>query len=112
MARRQLAQVTPATSTTVTAFSLSSASPFTIDLVNIVNVSTGAVAVSLYHDSDGAVFTKDTALIYEHTLQAGEVLAYEHVISGYTSVESVGIQSSVSGGATFTMYGTVMGERL
>ena len=111
MRRRQLAQVSP-TTTASTAFQLTDAAPFTVDLVNIVNVTDGSVDVSLYHDSDGTTYTSTSSLIWNHTLAAGEILCYEHPISGYTVSEGVGVRCSVDAGATFTFYGIIEGERL
>lgn len=108
---RQLAQVRPSGTTAVSAFSLTQSAPYAIDMINIVNVTTVDVAVSLFHDVDGAVFTEDTALVWKHVLKAGEILCFEHSIYGDTSDETIGVMSSVGFGANFTMYGVIKGEQ-
>lgn len=108
---RQLAQVRPSGTTAVSAFSLTQSAPYVIDIINVVNVTTSDVAVSLFHDVDGAVFTEDTALVWKHVLNEGEILSFDSSIYGDTSDETIGVMSSVANAATFTIYGTIKGEQ-
>jgi hypothetical protein len=110
--RRQLAQIRPNVTTGVTGFTLTSSTPFTIDLVNVVNVGTSQCEVSIFHDVDGTTFDETTALVWRHILRPSEILCYEEYISGFSSAENVGVQCSVADSANFTIYGTIPKERL
>lgn len=110
--RRQLAQVRPSGTTGVSLFSPATASPYVIDFVNIANVSGAALDISLFHDIDGSTYDETTALIFEQSLAAGAVLHFEAPIADYQLAGNMGCKVSVADGATFTAYGTVMGEQL
>jgi hypothetical protein len=110
--RRQLAQVRPSGTTGTSLFSLSSQAPFVVDFVNIANVSGASLAVSLFHDIDGSTYDETTALIFEQTLAAGAVIHFEAPICDYQVAGNIGCKVSVADGATFTVYGSISGERL
>lgn len=109
--RRQLAQVRPSGTTGVSLFTPAVASPYEIDSINIANVSGAPLAVSLFHDADGSTYSEATALIFEQTLAAGATLLHEGKISHDLAAGNIGCKVSVANGATFTVYGTVAGER-
>lgn len=111
--RRQLAQAQP-NNTAASIWTPAIAAPYLIDLVNICNTTTGDVAVSLFHDTDGTTFTEATALVWQHTLKTGEILCYapDNGISGYEAAGNLGAKCDVTDGATFTVYGEIEGEQL
>jgi len=111
--RRQLAQAQP-NNTAASIFTPAVSGPYLIDLVNICNVSTGSVEVSLFHDTDGTTYTEATALVWKHSLLPGEILCYspDNGISGYQAAGNLGGKCDVTDGATFTVYGEIEGEQL
>lgn len=110
--RRQLAQARPAGTAAVSAWTATVAAPYRIVLVNICNVTTSHVDVSLFHDIDGTTYDESTALLWNYRLAAGEVLSYESEISDYRAAGNLGVKSSEGDAATFTVYGEVNGERV
>lgn len=110
--RRQLAQIRPNVTTGVVGFNLQNSKPYTVDLINVVNVGTTECEVSIFHDVDGSTFDETTALVWRHILRPTEILCYEEYISGFSSSENIGVQCSVADSANFTIYGTIPRERL
>ena len=109
---RQLAQSRPSGTSAVSAWTPTVAAPYRVVLVSICNVTTNPVDVSLFHDVDGTTYDESTALVWKHTLVAGEILCYESEISDYRAAGNLAVKSSVANGATFSVYGEIQGERL
>jgi len=109
---RQLAQARPSGTSAVSAWTPGEAAPYRIVLVSICNVTDNAVDVSLFHDIDGTTYDETTALVWKHTLLAGEILCYESEISGYRAAGNLAVRSSVGNAATFSVYGEIQGERV
>lgn len=112
MIKRQLGQVRPSGTSAVSLFAPGVSKPYQVELINISNVSSAAVNVSLFHDIDGTTYNQTTALIYQHTLEVGEVVQIDGLIADYLAAGNLGCQSSVADAATFTVYGYIDGERL
>tara|TARA_R110002074_G_scaffold144499_3_gene292217 strand:- start:16379 stop:16714 length:336 start_codon:yes stop_codon:yes gene_type:complete len=110
--KRQLAQARPTDTAAVSVWTPTEAAPYRIVLVSICNVTTSSVDVSLFHDVDGTTYDESTALVWKHTLVAGEILCYESEISDYRAAGNLAVQSSVSNAATFSVYGEIQGERV
>jgi len=109
---RQLGQLRPASTVAASVFTPAVAAPYTVSLINICNVSTADVVVSVFHDVDGVTYDQSTAILYTHTLSAGGMLQIEGNIADYRAAGNIGVQSSVANAATFTVYGTISGERV
>jgi len=108
--RRQLAQLRPGGTSATLLFSPDTSNPYTIDFINICNTSASSADISIYHDVDGTTYDQTTALIYQYTLAANEVLHLEANISHDLQSGGVAVQTSVASAITFTAYGEVHGE--
>jgi hypothetical protein len=112
--RRQLGQLTPDGTAAVTLFQPTSSGAYNIDLINIANVGSGSIKVSLFHDRDGTTYSTATALLWNTDIPAGGLIQFE-VAKGYadyTESGSIGVQTNTANDATFTCYGEIKGERL
>lgn len=109
---RQLGQLRPANTSAASAFTPAVSAPYVVSLINIANVSAAPVDVSVFHDIDGTTYDQTTALLYTHTLAVGAMIQIESGIADYRAAGNLGVQSSVANAATFTIYGTVEGERV
>ena len=113
--RRQLAQLRPSGTSAVSFFSTSTHDGlYTMDLINICNVSSAIVYVSIFHDVDGSIYDEDTSLVWEYPIGIGQVFLYEPYkgVSDNLIAGNIGIQVSVASAANFTGYGEVEGENL
>jgi len=111
--RRQLAQSRPAGTAAVTAWLVPYFGQYTVNLINIVNVSTTlSVDISIFHDPTGIVYDEDTALVYKWTLGPGDIFQYggEDEIEGYQFGGSIGVMASAANIANFKIYGSLAGE--
>lgn len=111
--RRQLGQLRPANTTAAALVTPDDSRPYSVDFINICNVSTGTTAyVYIYHDEDGTTYDETTALIWNMTVHAGETLQIEAPIAGYKVAGRLAVKTSVANAITFTAYGERAGERL
>jgi len=110
--RRQLAQTRPAVTTAVQAWQPTFFGQYYITLIHIVNTGAVDCKVSVFHDQDGATYTKDTALMYEYILEPGGIVQIEsnEGIGDYDDVGTIGVQCDVSDAANFTIYGELVEE--
>jgi hypothetical protein len=110
--RRQLAQLRPSSTSAEVLFNPETNKPYTIDYINICNVSGAAVNVSICHDADGVVYTEDTALLWNYEMAETEVLHWEAKLSEYQSAGNIAVIVSVASAVTFSAYGEIQGEQL
>jgi hypothetical protein len=110
--RRQLGQLRPANTSAASAFTPAVSGQYSVNLINIANVSEAPVDVSVFHDKDGTTYDQTTALLYTHTLAIGGAIQLEADFADYLAAGNLGVQSSVANAATFTLYGEIEGEQL
>ena len=108
--RRQLGQLRPSDTDAASVFTASEARAYRNTLLNIANVGTGAINVSVFHDRDGVVWDETTAIVFTHTLVKGGTLQITGM-EDFLATGSIGVQTDTANDATFTFYGVLDGER-
>lgn len=110
--RRQLAQSRPANTTETSV--LSNARPWVVDLVIVANTTNNSANFSIYHDADGTTYDETTTLYFNVPL-AGQDVAYIEFPAGIPNTDATGnlaVKTSTGDALNFTVYGTILGERL
>lgn len=110
--RRQLGQLRPADTTAAALVTPVDTRGYTVDYINVCNVTTSPAYVYIYHDEDGVTYDETTALLWSVLVSAGETLHFEAPISGYKGAGRIAVKTSVANAVTFTAYGERLGERL
>jgi len=109
--RKQVAQVRP--SATDAAELFSDNRPWEIDLIMVTNTGAAAATFSLFHDADGTTWNTSTALLYQISVDVGEVYMIEFAapIRNNKRQGTIGYQVSVADTLTITAYGNAEGDR-
>lgn len=110
--RQQIAQLRPANTSAATL--VSEVRPFFVDLIIICNTTSSSAVFSIFHDEDGTTYDESTALMFNATLQGGD-MAYVDVPRGIANNKvsgTIGVKSGTASALTFTAYGEVYGERV
>ena len=112
--RTQLAQSRPSSTTAESI--LNDARQWSVDLINICNVSDQGACFSIYHDADGSTYNQNTAIIYENYIRAGETVHIESYgfdggIANTDGNGNLAVQTDTASALTFTLYGTIGGQR-
>lgn len=112
--RRQLGQVRPANTNATVLFQPAKNAPYCIDFINIANVGSSTIKVSVFHDRDGSTYDETTALLWESEILTDGVLHMEfhRGIADYLAAGSVAVKTDVADSAVFTCYGEIEGERV
>ena len=109
--RKQLAQIRPGD--TLAATALQESAPWEVDLILVSNTTGTAAVFSIYHDADGTTYSEATSLFFESPIEANDV-AYIELQDGIANVNrlgSIGVKSGTTSAGTFTLYGTLAGDR-
>lgn len=109
---RQLGQLRPANTSAASIFSPDTSGPYEAALLVITNVTTSAADASFFHDKNGTTYDETTALLFGHSIAAGDVVMIEGPFGDYEEAGNFGVQSSVADALNFTLYGTIERERL
>lgn len=105
----QIAQVRPAVTTAVTAWTPTLRTEIT--KITVCNTSGADRTFRLYHDDDGGTFSEATALYWDMTAPVGAPITIDaaSVNAGITVSKNgrMGVRSDLTSGLTFTFYGVV-----
>ena len=114
MARRQLGQLRPSTTSAEVLFNPSTNQPYTIDLIIGTNSSGGSGDVTIYHHATGTTYDGTTEVLATSTLSDGGTLEFspEGGLSDYRKLGNVAVKTSVVDSVNFTAYGVIEGEKV
>jgi len=110
--RRQIAQSRP--SDTSAASVLNNTRPWVADLIIVTNTTNSSANFTIYHDADGTTYDESTSLYFNVPL-AGQDVAYIEFPAGIPNTDATGnlaVKSSTASALNFTVYGTILGERV
>lgn len=109
-----LAQVRPATTAAVTAFTASQL-PTEITTIKACNTSGAARTCRIFHDDDGSTYDESTALYWDIDIPANktlEISAEAEKTGIYVAKDgTIGVRSDAASGITFSMYGVPRAAR-
>lgn len=101
---KQLAQVRPANTTAVSAYSPSEGVTAIIKWIEICNTSGSSADFRLFHDDDGTTYDETTALAWDEPVAADD----SYGVEVYYPVKSTGnfaVRTDTNSALTFTLYG-------
>lgn len=110
--RRQLAQSRP--SNTSAASIVNDTRPWQVDLILVTNTSENNVAATIYHDANGTTYDESTAIVWAAQIKPNDTAYFEFNIP-ITNIDSNGnlaVKSGAASALTFTVYGTLQGDRV
>lgn len=110
--RRQLAQSRPSDTNAVSV--LNSSNPWEVDLIVITNSSAVNAGATIYHDADGTTYDESTAIGWALSVKPNDVVHYElsKPIANTNGNGNLAVKTGVASALTFTVYGTIQGERV
>ena len=101
----QLAQHRENSTSAVTAYTCPLNSTVQI-FIKITNSNAVAVTCSVFHDDDGIVYDESTAIVWQTSVNPGELLEIDRVFLN-NSASSIGVQTDTANAITITVYGIV-----
>ncbi len=104
---QELAQVRPSGVAAVAAYSPGAGETGIVIHVNVSNVHTASIKVSVFKDNDGADADENTAMIFQSVLKKGQTLARSVWWPMNNPAGTITVQVDVANGATFTFDGSV-----
>lgn len=110
--RRQLAQSRP--SDTNAASVVNDTRPWQVDLILVTNTSSDNASATIYHDADGTTYSEATALVWSAQIKPNDTAYFEFPIpiSNINSNGNLAVRSGSASALTFTVYGTLQGDRV
>jgi hypothetical protein len=106
---RQVGQSRP--SGTSAASILNDARPWEVTFIVVSNTGSTTAKYSVYHDENGTTYSTATALFYEISLPTGTTHTIELPIRNDDRLGHLAVQTDTADTVTFTVYGSIEGER-
>jgi hypothetical protein len=101
----QLAQSRLTNTTATSIYSPSSGETVQI-FIKIVNTTSSAVAVRVFHDADGTTYDQTTALVWDTSIEPGEFLEIDKIFMSSSS-GNLAYRTATGSALTATVYGIV-----
>jgi hypothetical protein len=106
--KRKLAQSRPTTTTAAAIRTVTDASDrFTVDWINVCNVSASAATFRVFDAGSGADLDEDTALSWNVSVPAGGMEMIPGPFYFWQTGQQLGIRTSVANALNFTVYGEI-----
>ena len=105
IAEQQLAQVRPAGTVAVSAYSPPASTTAVIRSVVIVNTTASIATFQLFADNDGSTFDESTALIWAGPLDGGQTAIVNEFWALNNVLGNFGVRTDTANALTFTLWG-------
>ena len=107
---KQLAQVRPANTTAVSAYTPPSADIVTeIRLITVCNTTGSAATFRLFHDDNGTTYDETTALYFDKSVAANDTFSIEYTEDDGIWMDddtgNLAVRTGTNSALTFTIYG-------
>ena len=104
-AYKQLGQHRINSTTATSLYSPGASTQAIVKSIVITNTSGAAATYRLFHDDDGTTYDETSALAWDVSIGAGEVVVFEAGILMDDSSGNIATRTSVANALTFTAYG-------
>jgi len=102
---RQLGQEHLASTAATSLYSPQDGVNTVVKKIHVCNVAGASATIRLFHDEDGSTYDKNTALVWDKTIDANDACMIETYIVMNNSSGNLGIKCDKDDTMTFTAYG-------